>query len=362
MKLSTTAEALLAAMLQSVKLDKRSTIPILSNARLLGNRIITTDLDDHSIVEFDGTCDEETDLLFPFHIMAGILEDQTGPLTMELISKKPDDADGASNLPYVKIKHNGFTFALPTQDVAKFPTSPAAIPPLLTVKGDVLRTMIEKVRFAISNEESRYALNGALFKATSDGLRMVATEGHRLSIVNMPGSGNFKTLIPHKALKWLALNAEDEVAIGKDEQNLSFVTGRKTLISRSMNGDFPKYEAAFPKPENIKIRAKLPSSKVLHAALKRIALCSDERSGAVHFMIGDGGFTMSAKSSETGQSSTTLPCETDGELKIGLNAEYVLDPLERVEDVPVEIALQDGQNAVTITLDGWVNLLMPMRI
>lgn len=109
MKLSTTAEALLAAMLQSVKLDKRSTIPILSNARLLGNRIITTDLDDHSIVEFDGTCDEETDLLFPFHIMAGILEDQTGPLTMELISKKPDDADGASNLPYVKIKHNGFT-------------------------------------------------------------------------------------------------------------------------------------------------------------------------------------------------------------------------------------------------------------
>src|SRR6202042_180218 len=155
-----------------------------------------------------------------------------------------------------------------------------------------LRTLIARTIFAISNEESRYTLNGALLVLKAESLAMIATDGHRLSFVEKPGeslegiSGEKRVLIPRKALQELQQllgNTEAEkVEFADDEHTLFFRVGHRTLSTRKLSGQFPNFEAVMPR-DNTKF-AVVRSSE-LSAAIQRVAQFADERSGAIRLRL-----------------------------------------------------------------------------
>lgn len=362
MKLTTTAEVLNAALKDLIPIEKRNTLPILGYVRLQGNRLTATDLDQHSIVEFDGECDKPLDFVFPFYPVSDALSGREGKVILECIDAGEDDADGASRLRHIKLTHGTCVYRFNAMAVANFPNLPPTIPePTISLNGAAFRSMIGKVIFAISREPSRYTLNGALLRGTKDSLRMVGTDGHRLSVVDMPTAAEIDTVVPTAALDWLLKRSEATVEIGCSSETIVFKTGRKTLITHTLKGPFPNYEAVIPKDENIKLTANIASCNEFREALKQVEICTDPRSGAATFKFDREGLEIWAKN-ETGSALVTLPYTSTGELKIGFSSGYLLDFLRAAGNVSVTWQLQDATTCGVLKLDDWTYLTMPMRI
>src|SRR6185437_4745685 len=156
-----------------------------------------------------------------------------------------------------------------------------------------LKTLIARTIFAISNEESRYTLNGALLILKAESIAMVATDGHRLSFVEKSGeahegiSGEKRVLIPRKALEELRMllgsaGDEDKVEFADDEHTLFFRVGHRTLSSRKLSGQFPNFEAVMPRDNT---KSAVVRSSELSAAIQRVAQFADERSGAIRLRL-----------------------------------------------------------------------------
>jgi len=240
-----------------------------------------------------------------------------------------------------------------------------------------LKTLIAYTIFAISNEESRYTLNGALMVLKAESIAMVATDGHRLSFVEKPGetlegiSGEKRILIPRKALQELAslLNNTDAetVEFADDEHTLFFRIGHRTLSSRKLTGQFPNYEAVMPR-DNTKF-AVIRSSE-LSAAIQRVAQFADERSGAIRLRLESNELKISAASTESGESEDTIDTPYSGDpIVVGFNSSYILDFLKALgNEGEVRLEFKDSQSAGQMRPEAPEAeyrsryVLMPMRI
>ena len=239
----------------------------------------------------------------------------------------------------------------------------------------VLRTMINKTIFAISSEESRYTLNGALMVLKPESITMVATDGHRLSHIERSSerfegvSREMKTLVPKKAmdeLKSLLDSTDAEVIeFAKDESTLFFRIGQRLLTSRQLTGQFPNYEAVLPKDNNKSITLHCEE---LSQAISRVAQFADERSRAVRIRLEKGELKLSASSTETGESEDSLEIDYNGDtLTIGFNAQYILDFLKAAGSGDVKLELKDPQSAGQLRPAEnedykYRYIVMPMRI
>src|SRR5207248_5459709 len=238
----------------------------------------------------------------------------------------------------------------------------------------VLRTMLSKTIFAISSEESRYTLNGALMVLKPESITMVATDGHRLAHIEKNGSdfgvsGEMKTLVPKKAMHELntLLNGVDveEIEFAKDESTLFFRIGPRLLTSRQLTGQFPNYEAVLPKDNSKSITL---NGEDLSAAISRVAQFADERSRAVRIKLEKGELKLSASSTESGESEDSLETNYNGDpLTVGFNAQYVLDFLKAVGAGEVKLELKDAQSAGQLRPANsedykYRYVVMPMRI
>lgn len=246
-----------------------------------------------------------------------------------------------------------------------------------------LRNMIAKVIFAISNEESRYTLNGALLVLKAESMAMVATDGHRLAHIEKTGeslegiSGEKKTLIPRKALAELnQLLANMDVSKDKepqfiefadDDQTLFFKIGGRVLTSRKLTGQFPNYEAVLPR-DNTKF--VIVRSEDLMASIQRVAQFADERSGAIKIRLEQNELKLSAQSTDSGESEDIIetPYNYDP-LVVGFNSSYLVDFLRAIGDTgEVRLEFKDAQSAGQMRPeDGnedirYRYILMPMRI
>jgi DNA polymerase-3 subunit beta len=251
-----------------------------------------------------------------------------------------------------------------------FPTSGA-----ITIPAQVLRGLIARTGFAISNEESRYTLNGALMLLKPESITMVATDGHRLAHCERAGekfegvSGELKTLVPKKAmdeLKSLLDSTDAEtVEFAKDESTLFFRIGSRLLTSRQLTGQFPNFEAVLPK-DNSKVIAL--NADELNAAILRVAQFADERSRAVRMRLEKGEVKLSASSTEAGESEDSLEAPYNGDpLTIGFNAAYLVDFLKAAGTSEVRLELKDPQSAGQLRpAEGddykYRYIVMPMRI
>ncbi len=261
---------------------------------------------------------------------------------------------------------------------ANFPQVPAFPQGLgYKIAAGALRNMIAKVIFAISNEESRYTLNGALLVLKAESMAMVATDGHRLAHIEKLGesldgiSGEKKTLIPRKALAELnaLLGATDaeQIEFADDEQTLFFRIGGRVLTSRKLTGQFPNYEAVLPRDNN---KFVIVRSEDLMGSIQRVAQFADERSGAIRIRMEQNELKLSAQSTDSGESEDIIetPYSYDP-LVVGFNSSYLIDFLKAIgESGEVRLEFKDAQSAGQMRPEEsnedvrYRYILMPMRI
>jgi DNA polymerase-3 subunit beta len=258
-----------------------------------------------------------------------------------------------------------------------FPELPQMPEAISEIPVKLLASMISRTAFAISMEESRFTLNGALLLLSDEGMTMVATDGHRLAYVegsmsaNGSSSKGFRALIPKKAMGEIVKLAEESGADSKvvfagDDNHLFFRFGERLLITRKQTGNFPDYESVLPK-DNTNI-AKLKKEEI-RSAIERVSQFADERSRAIRVQFGQGEVKVFSSSVETGESEESVPTEYAGpDLEIGFNAQYLLDFLRAVSGDDVSFALKDQKSAGEMrpgseeAKDRYRYVVMPMRI
>jgi DNA polymerase-3 subunit beta len=256
-----------------------------------------------------------------------------------------------------------------------FPELPAMPAVLAEIPIGVLAGMISKTIFAISSEESRFTLNGALLVLRKGGLVMVATDGHRLAMVESSGElagieGAYRALLPRKAMGELQKFAgeSDPAAVVKfsgDENHLFFQLGDRLLLSRKLTGNFPDYERVLPKdqPNSVEL-----DREEFRGTIERVAQFSDERSRAIRVRAGGNEVKAHSSVSETGESEESIPANYDGPpVEIGFNAQYLLDFLRAVQTPQVSFLFKDPHSAGELRpagekADNYRYVIMPMRI
>ncbi len=354
--------------------ERKNTIPILANVLLEADgkevRMLATDLE----VGLRSRCEA--------------VVGKSGSLTLpakklfEIVKALPEsDIRIEQDKSGVKVAAERFDSRMQTLPREDFPTLPDATGSWsATLPREALRTMIPKTQFAITGEDTRYFLNGALFVLAADAMSLVATDGHRLALVQVPrdaegkkGKGaaageDMRVILPRKTLnelQRLLSEGEDDVRFEKGENHLFFEVGGRVLISRVIDGQFPAFERVIPKNTDKKIdfdRDRLTS------AVRRVELLSNERSRAVKFQIDRGKVEITSSSPELGEAHEVIMVEYDGApMQICFNARYVLEFLSAVETDVVSLAFKDEMSQAVMTPVGaegyeYTYVIMPMRI
>ncbi len=327
--------------------ERKTTIPILSNllCEAKGNRlqITATDLELSICTSCEAKVKKEGAGTIPAKKL------------LELVRLLPDEEIRFKLLEnhWVQIVCDRKTYKMVGMSKDNFPALAAAPHPLVKIPAAVLSAVIGKTTFAISMEESRYTLNGALLILKPEALVMVATDGHRLALVEtthkFEGLGSeARVLIPKKAMveiqRLAAESGEDaQIEFTRDENHLFFSFGQRLLISRMLTGQFPNYEAVLPRDNN---KTVVLERNELQDALRRVSQLADQRSHAVKFALSNEGVEISASSPEYGEAKETIEKEYKGDpLAIGFNAQYLLDFLAAAAEGPISIELKDEQSA-----------------
>jgi DNA polymerase-3 subunit beta len=356
---------------QSV-VERKTTIPILSNFLIEadGDRlnITATDLDQAirtsaaAKVKKPGACTIPARKLYDY---IKLLPD--GDISIKLLDNHwVQIRSGRSNTKMVGMARANYP------QVPEFPSVTAT-----SISSLALKTLINRTIFAISNEESRYTLNGALLVIKAESLAMVATDGHRLAYVEKPNeilegiSGEKRVLIPRKALQelqqLLSYTEAEKVEFADDEHTLFFRVGHRTLSTRKLSGQFPNFEAVMPR-DNTKFA--VVSSSELSSAIQRVAQFADERSGAIRIRLESNELKISSSSTESGESEDTIdtPYSSDP-IAVGFNSVYILDFLKALNNEgEVRLEFKDSQSAGQMRPEDpeaeykYRYVLMPMRI
>jgi DNA polymerase-3 subunit beta len=256
-----------------------------------------------------------------------------------------------------------------------FPELPQMPAVLAEIPIGVIAAMISRTIFSISAEESRFTLNGALLLLKKGGLVMVATDGHRLAMVEstaeLPGvSGDYRALLPKKAMQELQKLASDSdpaamVHFSGDDNHLFFQLGERVLLSRKLTGNFPDYLRVLPKEQP---HAVTIEREEFRAAIERVAQFSDERSRSIRVKVDKGEVKIHSSVSETGESEESLPVTYEGpSVEIGFNAQYLLDFMRAVNEPQITFLFKDPHSAGELRPGGeksesYRYVIMPMRI
>jgi len=349
--------------------ERKTTIPILSNLlfEAKGNRLSIT----------------ATDLELSIHTSceAKVKKEGAGTIPakklLDLVRLLPDEEIRFKLLEnhWVQIVSGRKTYKMVGMSKENFPALPAFPNVLVKIPAKLLNDLIAKTTFAISLEESRYTLNGALLVLKPESVTMVATDGHRLAMVEtthkLEGlNTEVRVLVPKKAMteiQRLAQESGDDAAadFAQDESHLFFQLGRRLLTSRKLTGQFPNYEAVLPRDAN---KTVVLERGELQDALRRVSQLADQRSRAVKFVLAKEGIEISASSPEYGEAKEAIEKEYKGEpLSIGFNAQYILDFLAAAAEGPISFELKDEQSAGQLRpladeSTRYRYVVMPMRI
>ncbi len=348
-------------------IEKKSTIPILSNILLdaTGDRvdILATDLD----VSICCGCPSEVRTEGTTTISARRLFD--------IVRLLPEEAEIEFSLlenEWVHVRSGNSEYKVVGLPKENFPSIPEPAGPAVSIPGNLLRATIQRTIFAITQEESRYSLNGALLVLSPQEIRMVATDGHRLALVSQKMdfagvSAEIRALIPRKTLIELQkLIGPEEMIVefGRDENHLFFSVGGKRLVSRVLAGQFPNYEMVIPR-ENDKVI--VASTRIIGDGIRRAAVMSDEKLRAIRLSFSPGVVEMTASSADAGEAREVVPVDYDGSpVAIGFNPQYLLDFLGVCGSESVALAVRDAETQGMLTPAGATDLdykyiVMPMK-
>lgn len=362
------------AHIQSVA-EKRNTIPILANARLEVSRgklsLTATDMEIAVVEEVPAATTRDGATTAPAATL------------YEIVRKLPDGVEVELDLNaengQLRLRAGKYATNLVTLPVEDFPSMTAGqLPHRFKLAARTLRELIDRTRFAISTEETRYYLNGIYLHTTAAGagaepkLRAVATDGHRLARVELEApsgaAGMPGVIIPRKTVGELRKLIEEdsgEIEIGLSDTRVQFRCGPVTLTSKLIDGTFPEYERVIPKDNDKVLRVGRAD---FADAVARVAAISSERSRPIKMSLAHDLLTLSAASPDQGTASEELDADrvkyTSSPLEIGFQARYLNDITDQIGD-EVEFHFSDG-SAPTVVRDAKddsaLYVLMPMRV
>jgi DNA polymerase III subunit beta len=374
MRLAIERAALLKALthVQSV-VERRTTIPILSNVKLEaeagGVSLTATDMDLSVVERAEAEVEQPGAATAPAHTL------------YDVVRKLPEGArvqiQRAESGAELELRAGRSTFDLPCLPASDFPTmSDEGLEHSFTLTVAQLRRLIDKTRFAISTEETRYYLNGVYLHVIGEEgdaqLRAVATDGHRLARVDMDApAGAFGmpgVIVPRKTVgevRKLIDDPDDDVPveIALSAARIRFTVGAAVLRSRLIDGTFPDYERVIPGHND---KLLLAPRRELAEAVDRVATISTEKSRAVKLGLANGRLKLTAISPEAGRAEEEIDVTFSGEaLEIGFNARYILDMSSQIDGDEVEIAIADAGSPTVVRDPRDVRtlyVLMPMRV
>jgi len=347
--------------------EKKKTIPILSNILMSAEgevlSLVATDLEVSlstacpANVAEDGGCTVNSKKLF--EVVRAL---PAGEINMS--SDSGEWLEVRTGESYFRL------VALPVNDFPEVPkpefTDAAELPHA------VFREMIRRTLFAVTKEDVRYSLNGALLEIGDGVLRMVATDAHRLALVEKADAevgtkAQVRAIIPKKALAEIRDLGEPETMLfAQDEHHLYFKIEHRVLATRVIEGQFPAYEKVIPEGNPATVRF---SADAMAGALRRVSLLASERSRAVKFSFTAGGATITSSNPEMGEARESLPVGYEGdEITVSFNAQYILDFLAVSTTDEVDIDLKDDSSQglmKPVSEDGDLKydyVIMPMRL
>ncbi len=347
--------------------ERKNSIPILSNVLLEARdgrlHVSATDLE----VSVRGGC--------PAQVIAA------GALTLgakkffEITRSLPESDIHLTELPgaWAALECERVSMKVAGQSADAFPSLPtaAAAAPGVALPTDVLRELIARTSFAITGEDARYYLSGALMLLSREGVVMVTTDGHRLSYAQRAATLDVadpvRVLVPRKVIHELQqlLEGEETAVFRQSDNHLVFSVGERVLASKAVDGQFPAFE---------KVVSVLGDKQVtlererLQSAVRRVSLLSSERSRALKVTLEEGRLELLASSPDLGEAKESLAVDYSGDaVEIGFNAQYIADFLAAAGTAQVRLELrdQDSQGLLRPVGEGIADhryVVMPMRL
>ncbi|HEX8381755.1 MAG TPA: DNA polymerase III subunit beta [Sphingomonas sp.] len=353
---------------QSV-VERRNTIPILSNVLLDAQegtlRMMATDLDLQINESVAAAVDQPGAITVSAHTLFDIARKLPEGSQVQLAA-----ADGRMTIVAGRAR-----FSLGTLPRDDFPViAEGELPTKFELPAETLKQVIDKTRFAISTEETRYYLNGIFLHVSEDAgqpvLKAAATDGHRLARVTMPrpegSDGMPDVIVPRKCvaeLRKLLDEVDGSVGVSLSPTKIRFDLGQAVLTSKLIDGTFPDYSRVIP-TGNDKILRLDPQS--LKESVDRVATIATEKTRAVKMALDRDKVTLSVTSPENGTAAEEVPGDyTATAFEIGFNSRYLLDILGQIDGDTVEVHLNDAAAPTLIRENdksAALYVLMPMRV
>jgi DNA polymerase-3 subunit beta len=372
MRFSIERTALLKALnhVQSV-VERRNTIPILSNVLISaqddGVRFTATDLDIEISESAPALVERAGATSAPAHTL------------YEFVRRLPDGAqiklDLAGDDPRLLVWAGKARLQVPILPPADFPLMPVdSLATRFETKPQDLSRLIDKTRFAISTEETRYYLNGIYFHTVANGsgavLRGVATDGYRLALADVEApegaQGMPGVIVPRKTIQELRRLLEDckePVEVAVSEQKIRFALGEAVLTSKLIDGSFPEYARIIPKANN---RIMKIGNKEFAAAVDRVATVSAERSRSVKLALEGDRLTLTVNNPDAGLATEDLVADYASDpIEIGFNAKYLLDVAGQIQGEEAQFEFADSGSPTLvrdISDEHALFVLMPLRV
>ena len=355
---------------QSV-VERRNTIPILSNVLIEASadgtfRVMATDLD-----------------LQVIETMSAVSVESAGAITVsahllfDIARKLPDGSqvslDTADNRMAVKAGRS--RFSLPTLPRDDFPVIVEGdLPTSFEIPAATLAQLIDRTRFAISTEETRYYLNGIFLHVTDEELKAAATDGHRLARFTLArpdgAEGMPDVIVPRKCVaelrKLLEERLDTNVLVDLSASKVRFTLGGEdgvVLTSKLIDGTFPDYTRVIPTGNDKLLRL---DPKSFYEGVDRVATIATEKTRAVKMALENDRVTLSVTSPDNGTAAEEVPADYSAQgFEIGFNANYLKDILSQIEGDTVELHLADAGAPTLIRQDdksAALYVLMPMRV
>jgi len=351
--------------------ERKNTVPILSNVLIDGNgeklRMQATDMEVGISGFVEAAVRSKGSVTLSARKLFEIIKELPGEAMVELQVLDENNAQITCGTSSFELK------GLPAGDYPSLPSFEDG--EFMKLDAENFKEMIRKTIYASSTDETRYNLTGILFqmeqKEGEGLLRLVATDGHRLALVEKKATGNIRdgesVVIPRKSLnevkRLLEEGEGEEVEVDFKKQHGVFKKDSTVLTTRLIDMAFPNYTQVIPADRTV--TAEVPREDMIHA-IRRVQLLSSERSRAIRFSFGPNKMTIHINNPDLGMASETVAADYKGDaLEVTFNARYMLDTLTSMESETVEVSINDELSPCVLSQKGaqdYLAVIMPMRI
>jgi len=347
--------------------EKRTTMPILSNLMMnVHGDVVEITATDLEVSIRDAAAAEQIEEEGSITVNARKL--------FEILKALPDETLKITCSPDSKVTIKGAksTFHVMGMSIDNFPKLPEMdVSGLHKVRVDTLKEMIDRTSFSVSTDETRYNINGFLLEKEEDKIKMVATDGHRLAVIekeyDLDIGESKRALLPRKGVmelrKLLDEEGEEEFFLGITEKTLLVKKEKVSMNVRLLEGEFPDYKRVIPEGND---KTALLDKNEFLSSLKRASILSEDKIKGVRFNLSASSLVLTASSKEIGDATVEMDIDYSNEdIEIAFNAVYILDLLDSIDDEKVNLILKDQLSPGIIRPEGsddYTYVVMPMRL